>query len=1046
MKKRIFSALVALTMVLSFMPSAFAALTYYTVGTQVNTDAYALTNAYECAKLYTYYDDTDADGELDTVVGLNVNLTEKNLGVAPASTHYAVYENMDFGDTSPKAVTLYACAWANNKQLQVVAMDNGAEVVLATVDIPNTGKYTTYDPITVNLENEITGVHEVRIKWITGASINLNSFKFLKETNNPYNEVNFIDFDSKHAQGSVNEAEGHLKIETSTYWARYNAYEFGEKGPGSLEVSYSTNAENIFEIRKGSDTGDLLATITLPNNKTWAKSPVIVDIPNEGFRDLMDICFVQTKTANHNLYSFRFIPLPNANDEQVIRTGAYDSQNYQMDFSNGGYNKVVFEGLAVDAESAVAPQVKILSKDGEVLDTIAIVDGTNDYYIEGTSALTDVSTITFENTAVTFTGFKFDSEFDAFAGKDKVKIAYIGSSESYDAVYAAAKEKFSILDRNVICDFTDLKDITTELSLIETEYALKNAGYDMIFVDAANEADSIVDALIGTNTYVMIIGEGKVDEKYAVVETALDTIAADLKLETAYKAASAPAYDNPYKEIIALTDYDEGTTMKVNSDGNALNGTGAKAVFKDVDFSQGIMKANVKVGLGKGYTGRFALYLDSITAENKLGEWDVNAQGWSSWQDHEVNVDKQIYGVHDVWVEWISGNGNLYSVLFTPVTAESTDDLLIPDASVTGTILDGELYVTAEENATFNVAFGDTANSYTAYANVAASEAGTLSIAYGEDTLTIPYEAGTEFVKVYSSNIIENVSGTGRVTVSSTTPCAVKSIKLLEAIDVDADGVILNVDNYADSNLPAYGITTKFGNFATGEEYVEWKNVDFGDTAAVRTVTFEYGTTAAYQNTVMTLRLDSIDGPIIAQATAKYVDGINWEVKKPITVPVTGDATGVHSVFLTVEKGEYTNAAIGESGNMTLAANIFSIDFNTSEEEYLVNYDVMYYYNNSTATYENQATDATLTFVGDSAVSSIIFAEAVYSGEKLVDVELSKHTVVADELNAIPLSVKYADLDAGEYTVKGFVWNGETFEPLTDAALSFGTITVEADA
>ena len=183
MKKRIFSALVALTMVLSFMPSAFADLAYHTVGTQANTDAYTLTNAYECAGLWTYIDDKDGDGELDTVVGLNVNLTEKNLGVAPESTHYAVYENMDFGDTSPKAVTLYAAAWAANKQLQVVAMDNGAEVVLATVDIPNTpGNYTNYNPITVNLENEITGVHEVRIKWITGASINLNSFKFIKET------------------------------------------------------------------------------------------------------------------------------------------------------------------------------------------------------------------------------------------------------------------------------------------------------------------------------------------------------------------------------------------------------------------------------------------------------------------------------------------------------------------------------------------------------------------------------------------------------------------------------------------------------------------------------------------------------------------------------------------------------------------------------------------------------------------------------------------------------------------------------------------------
>ncbi len=1063
MKKRIFSVLTALALALSLIPSAFAdtgivdaSKGYDTVGenqyaypTQTNYDPFTTTNAVEASKYYTWYkdlgngswtwdsslhpqDENPRDGVYDYLSG-------KACGTYG---HYVLYEDMVFS----KAPTYFLMNASTDTSvlgdvgIQVsVISDNGTETVLADVAIPKNG-WTAFQTGTyAKIETEIEpGTYDVKLKFTNDG--NLKSFVFGADLKNAYSKINALDYDSKHEGVEENQAENCLGNAAYNNWVSFDAVDFGKTGAAYLKF-YTTmvGAETVnrkFKITNGHGGEVLQDWMNIPGkNGDWSEKVAIFPLDSTKFKGIKNICIQYEHTSGKdNLFGIEFVEMKDANVLQAAHTGDYVGNEYQMNFGIGGYNKIVFEGLQKGEGEA---NIKILSSDGTTeVETIAIQDGKSEYYLSNIKDYTNVKTIKLSaDDGVSFTGFKFNAEYDAFPNKTEVKTAYVGvDAQKAEEVASASSDGLAKGQKAVTNTFIDLTGATA-FGLIEKEYQLKKAGYDVVFVEAGANCESVVNALTGTNSYVIVVGESDVSAKYGIVSTTLETIADDLNHETSYKTAVAN-YLNPYTEIIAMDSCGEGTDAPV-SDNVALNMTGKRAVFRNLNFAQGAASINVKAGLGSSYSGKMSVYLDSVSDANKLGEFDINAQGWTSWQNHIVNLNKTIYGVHDIWFT-ASANGNLYSLSFEQSQNVNVSETLTPDMA-TATVLNQKAYVDETNTMQYTVDFGENAKSYNLWAEVAGAQAGTLTFTIDNQTLTAPISADGAFAKTYSAEHI-SLSGVKTVSVSSDVACAVGNAKFLGAVSIDDD--VLGVSNYSESN--ANVSETRFGGFNDGTQYVKWTNVDFGNTEALRKVTFTYGTTKDYQNTVMTLRLDAIDGPVIAKADAKYADGIGWEAPVTTTVSAIKGVTGVHTVYLTVEEGEYTETERGQGGGHTLAANIFGVDFEKVSDTYFVSHDEAILYNKQTSEYEKKASNAVLTFIGAEDVSNVIFAEAIYNAQnKLIDIDISNHTVAAGELNAISLSVKYQDLPAGEYTVKGFVWNGQTFAPINGEAVTFTTFTVK---
>lgn len=1063
MKKRIFSVLTAIALCLSLVPSAFAdsgeireskngqdtvGEKTYAYPTQTNYDPFKVTNAVEVSQYFTWYKDLDngkwtKDGPAihpqdDNKDGVYEYISGGSCG---SYGHYIIYKDMVF-DAAPEYFLMHAStdSSVSGAKIKVSLIDsNSNETVLATVDVPQNG-WTKFDAGTyAKIENTVEpGTYDVKLTFINNG--NLKDFVFGKQTKDAYKKIEALKYDSKHEGVTENTNENCLGSAAYNNWVSFNAVDFGEKGAAYLKFYTSMlYGKRNFKITNGYGGEVLLDTVAIETKieNSWVSHTAVIPLDNAKFKGIKDICIQYVHTdGTDNLYGIEFVEMKNASEAQAIHTGDFVIDKYRADFGIGGYNKISLDNLTV-AEGVEAPGVKLLSADGNVLDTISVTAEKADYYLTGAKDLTGVSEFSFECTeGVSFTGFSFGTEYDAFPDKTEIKTAYVGTdSEANQAVANTAATALAKDTKTVTGEFIDLTGVTA-FGLAEKEYELNKADYDIVFVEAGANCESVVDALAGTDTYVIVIGEDASAAKYGVVSATQENLAAALNNEASFKTADLKCLD-PYNEIIARDNFGEGTDATV-SDNVALNMTGHRAVFKDVNFANGVSSFTVKAGLGTGYTGKIFVYADSVADANKIGEFDIDAQGWTTWVEHTVNCDKVIYGIHDIWFS-SSGNGNLYSFKAAEAESIKASETLTADMAGVKSFND-KLYIKAGESVTYWVDFGDSKKAYTAVAEACGKEEGTLTVKIGGTALT--GTVGTDFAKVYTGGSAIAIGNTA-VEISADKDIALNSVKFLSAsIDIGSDA--LNISNYA----AVSGVRvnpTFFGGFSDGVEYVRWNNVDFGEEQALRTVTFSYGTTHEYQNTVMTLRLDSPTGEVIAKAAAKYADGINWEAPVTITVPMIKGVTGQHSVYLKVEQGDYTNTAKGKDGQETLAANIFNIEFKKVEDKtYDVAYDKATYYKKDATSYEALAYDATLTFIGASDVTSVIFAEAIYdSNNKLVDVALSNIAVEQNKLNTASLSVKHnKELPAGTYKVKSFVWNGTGFAPLNGEAVVLDTITV----
>ncbi len=1072
MKKRIFSVLTALAMLLSIAPLTFAADgeirdaangygihngVEYAYPTQTNYDAFEVTKAVEASQYYTLYEDR-TDGKWTQQYSLRPQSYALNgqfdyIGGNDGDRgHYVLYKNMEFAAT-PEFFCLGASTDESITNASVVVSiidSSNVETRVTEVAVPNKG-WVNFEDVYVTPENTIEpGTYDVKLTFRNNGNVNTFFFGISKDA---YSYVQALSCDDSYSGFNLDNADptDHIKICSYNNWYTYKSLNFGKKGAAYFQIDFGNkepeDTQKNFKITKGHEGTVLQDGIAIPgygdDNANKVTSLILVD--NNNFKGITDICWqsVQNMTQwSGDFYGFKFIEITDASTIQKVHTGDYDTPFYQMDFGKGGYNKIVFENLTVDENSLTIPTVNVMTQNGEVIDTITLTAGKTRYDIDGIADYKNAGIIAVENASdnSSFTGFKFEAEYDAFKTNSEIKALYIGAnSESSEAVLGALRAKYADTEKTITAAFKNLSEITTKIGLIETEYSLKDGGYDMIFVEAGENCEGIVDALVGTDAYVLVVGENVAAKKYGIGETSVATISADLMLSSMYRNAVAPTYQNPYNEIVAVDNCASETTMTVISEGTGLKGENGVAVFKDIDFDKGVSEINVKAVISDGLYGTFEVFVDSWSSENLIGSFVLNqGQDWVDWQNHKKTINKEIYGVHDVWVCWAYGPGNLYSIQFEPITSEGATKTFTPEMAQDTKLYNNTIYLAGNNTAKYSVNFGETEKKYSAYASISAKEAGILYVTAGDKMWNIPFDANGDFVSEMSESDIL-VSGVKDVVLSSSVPCAVKSLNFTTPIDIDAEGTVLNTQNYTSTNLASAGVTQdRFGGFMDGTQYVEWKNVDFGTEQVLRNVTFSYGIAAQWQNGVMTLHLDSVDGPVIAKANAKYEDGIDWEAPVTITVPMIYGVTGTHSVYLTVEEGKYTRLAVeGDS----IASNVFGIDFDLTEGNYHVNYDVATYYNSATGAYENLGYDAVLTFVGGD-VEEIIFAEAFYSGNKLVDVDIKKHTVKSGEVNQISLSVKNNELPAGEYSVKGFVWNAQTFAPINSQTIDLGTVTV----
>ncbi len=98
--------------------------------------------------------------------------------VCMASTQDSIaLRNVDFGETSPKSITLRVATVADNTRLYVrIDKTNGTR--LASITLPNTGGLDNYQDVTVDLSHEVTGIHRLIFQYVGRSELRFDNWQF----------------------------------------------------------------------------------------------------------------------------------------------------------------------------------------------------------------------------------------------------------------------------------------------------------------------------------------------------------------------------------------------------------------------------------------------------------------------------------------------------------------------------------------------------------------------------------------------------------------------------------------------------------------------------------------------------------------------------------------------------------------------------------------------------------------------------------------------------------------------------------------------------
>ena len=1070
MKKRIFSALTALALSLSIIPSAFASEDttttieqnqYVTVNNaeQLSLNPYEKTSVTTC---YSYY------STLSTF-GFSGGATSN--GYSPT---YLVFKGVDFGELGASSVSLeYAHKYARTGSITFYTATANADgtytegTKIATLTgFDATGAYNSTKTLTktVNITADITGTHDIMIKLGSKNYVpNIVSFTFSEY--DPFgddNELNFV-----YLGGSITQGSGASDASSTSWRALTSAYlseKFAKEG----------RTINHYNAAIGGTGSDFGLSISL-ESKVMSKNPDMVFIEyvvnDAGKQDGLWQMESIVKTLN-NMENPPYI--------MFIYTVVGTVTKYTTK-----YHKQVAEhyGIpAVDLQSIIkadmADDTFIGDPANEVTDWGASMTADNihpndagyayfaKYINEALSKGSAYKKATAKETQV--------SEYSRIVDIEKVPVTdyIVSGTEGTDW---AIKE---VSGKNLLYLYTPGTTVTATIKgdLVGFEdYIHKTGGYYNVAIDGRVLSAEPRD----TYNSVFTVGGPKVNMGYFNMKMPWKderTVTLTMLEEKNSKVTGSPvvvigplSYNvlkneapvvettgvDPYEGILATN---ENIVLESNQkvSGGLIQNMKAGEAFSinNINFNKGASKVKLEFASNASSSlanGELKLYLGTSTSGTLLATIPVEPNGsWTSTTTVEVDTNVNPYGTYTLYCKSKGGVAtfNVKSLTFTDGTglaadldttlnynyiAEASEDTTlyggVYDDLGTGDYLKfvvdfGEAHTkdlvevaAAAKNSTGNIVLREGSIDGEIIATVDASEYTTWA---SYNTALAPL---TDYAKTLTGEHDIYVTFEGEDGF-----CMFKSIAFGEALD--ADEIVLDSSNYSGKggDTSQFSINSTSGCFQgfNKEQYVYWNNVDFGSESKLRNLTVGYGLGTTGANCYVTVRLDSASGKIIAQGIMKWISGIGWNTPKYLTVPVTEEVTGIHDIYVSVEYDDAEGYRYGTRGG-----NIFGLDFAPVEGNYLTSYNTYGDYARTSKAPVDMKT--VLTFLKDETTpANVAFVTAVYNSDNvLVGVDYTDKAVT-DGVNSLTSKISYSVIGNDDYKVKGYIWDSETIKPVVE--------------
>ena len=247
---------------------------------------------------------------------------------------------------------------------------------------------------------------------------------------------------------------------------------------------------------------------------------------------------------------------------------------------------------------------------------------------------------------------------------------------------------------------------------------------------------------------------------------------------------------------------------------------------------------------------------------------------------------------------------------------------------------------------------------------------------------------------------------------------SIQSFTFMSEDSAYIENIIFSTDTY--DSVKSSKVTASggyFGGWNNNGVWVKWEDVDFGNEAKLRYVDISYGLPSNYGNSLISIRIDSPTGTIIAQAMARKTGG--WTAFKNVEVPVTATVTGVHDIYLTVETSSYLIK--GRAGNIK-GFRFYPADGVIAE----------YSYEGYHPTLDSKAPlsiDGHFV-LGNEFQERLFLVLAIYASDgKLINIDVD-YITPEEDINISDLSIEYKEEYGSDYTVRGFIWRSENSSPI----------------
>lgn len=213
--------------------------------------------------------------------GLNIGYIEKN--------DWIMFKDVNFENQSALSFSARVAAKNDNGGKIEVRLGSKTGTLVGTVAVVHTGGWQTWETVSANLNQQITGLHDIYFVFtgITSSLLNLNWLNFSKNAapanptppvtpptgKDPYLNIEAESFDAMYGVKTEPCSEGGEDIGyiASGDWVAYKGLDFGATGALSISARVASDVSNggNFDIRLGSTTGKIVGSFTMHYTGGW---------------------------------------------------------------------------------------------------------------------------------------------------------------------------------------------------------------------------------------------------------------------------------------------------------------------------------------------------------------------------------------------------------------------------------------------------------------------------------------------------------------------------------------------------------------------------------------------------------------------------------------------------------------------------------------------------------------------------------------------------------------------------------------------------------